>query len=388
MSNNKSEKNERRGSVFTVLFFISLVLFLIAAAGCMFLFAGKRRSDKAYSEQLDYLEQLQASVDQTTNENAELTQKNSELQAQLEMISVYANDAPTTPIPDTSADPDGSDDIVTEVEISEREPGEYVIDFDSLVFRPYEDGKYKEYCKAEDEYDKMVYQFGSMYSYPTDVVFAGDSLIARCAWNEIYPGMDVKNRGIGGDTVNGLIARLDQIEDTKPSKLFFLIGVNDILAGANPEVMRGRYNDLFDEIEDEFEDSDTEIYFLSLLPVGAGVIDHYGLSVDWFTETNASLKELCEDHDYTFINVFDALGNGSGTLSDEQSIDGIHLKGEQYEKIKEILDPYVLDDDDAESDSDDDSDDHDSDEGDDSDDDHDDSESDDGSDDGNSGGQD
>ena len=184
--------------------------------------------------------------------------------------------------------------------------------------------------------------------------------------------MDVKNRGIGGDTVYGFIARLGQIENTKPSKLFILIGVNDILAGANPDVMRGRYSDLMNALDDEFEDSDTEIYFLSLLPVGAGVIDHYGLSVDWFTETNASLKEMCEENGYTFINVFDTLGNGSGTLTDDQSIDGIHLKGEQYERIKEILDPYVLGDADAE-DGDDDADEPDDDDDSDDDDDADDS---------------
>ncbi|MCR5208881.1 MAG: hypothetical protein K6C99_01575 [Lachnospiraceae bacterium] len=353
MSNNNSEKNENKSSVFTVLFFIALVLFIVAAAGCTLLYTGRKRADKAYAQQL---EQLQASVDRTTSENVVLTQINSDLK---EQIGTLSGNAQAASDPADIQDPvdAGEGDVVTEV--SEREPGEYEIDFESLVFRPFEDGKYKDFCRAEDEYDKMVYQFGSMYSYPTDVVFAGDSLIARCAWNEIYPGMDVKNRGIGGDTVNGFIARLGQIENTEPSKLFILIGVNDILAGANPDVMRGRYSDLMNALDDEFEDSDTEIYFLSLLPVGAGVIDHYGLSVDWFTESNASLKELCEENGYTFINVFDTLGNGSGTLTDDQSIDGIHLKGEQYEKIKEILDPYVLDDDaDSEdSSSDDDSDD-------------------------------
>ena len=365
MSNKSVEKNEQKSGVFTVLFFIALILFIVAAAGCTLLFAGKKRSDKAYAEQLA---QLQASVDQTTSENVALVQKNSELVEQINTLSGNTTGA-QDPGSVTGQDPDGEGDVVTE--IREREPGEYEIDFESLIFRPYEDGKYKDYCRSEDEYDKMVYQFGSMYSYPTDVVFAGDSLIARCAWNEIYPGMDVKNRGIGGDTVNGFIARLGQIENTEPSKLFILIGVNDILAGANPDVMRGRYSDLMNALDDEFEDSDTEIYFLSLLPVGAGVIDHYGLSVDWFTETNASLKEMCEENGYTFINVFDTLGNGSGTLTDDQCIDGIHLKGEQYERIKEILDPYVLDDADSE-DGDDDADEPDDDDDDDDSDDDDD----------------
>lgn len=53
---------------------------------------------------------------------------------------------------------------------------------------------------GNETWAKVEYQYINQYSYPTDVVFAGDSLIYNGNWNEMFPGLDVKNRGISLQT--------------------------------------------------------------------------------------------------------------------------------------------------------------------------------------------
>ena len=41
-----------------------------------------------------------------------------------------------------------------------------------------------------------------------------------------YP--NIKNRGIGGDTTDGVLARLDEVIYFQPEAVFLLIGINDL----------------------------------------------------------------------------------------------------------------------------------------------------------------
>ena len=61
-----------------------------------------------------------------------------------------------------------------------------------------------------------------------DVVFAGDSHVAMGAWPEAYPSLRVHNRGISGDTVEGLRRRIDSLVIDSPAALFISIGSNDV----------------------------------------------------------------------------------------------------------------------------------------------------------------
>ena len=67
-------------------------------------------------------------------------------------------------------------------------------------------------------YDGREYYYMNIYSRPTDVVFVGDSLTERVKWNELFPHLQTKNRGISSDTTEGVLARLDSVVQTEPKK--------------------------------------------------------------------------------------------------------------------------------------------------------------------------
>ncbi len=74
------------------------------------------------------------------------------------------------------------------------------------------------------------------------VVLLGDSITQ--GWGDdlggAFPGMEVANRGISGDTTRGVLLRLeDDVLALDPAAVVLLIGTNDLEEGATPEVIAG-----------------------------------------------------------------------------------------------------------------------------------------------------
>ena len=67
------------------------------------------------------------------------------------------------------------------------------------------------------------------------IVFLGDSITeAGEDWNKYFNTQNIVNRGISGDTTEGVLARLSEICYYKPLAVFLLIGINDIFNTDSP----------------------------------------------------------------------------------------------------------------------------------------------------------
>ncbi|GAB3124016.1 GDSL-type esterase/lipase family protein [Glaciibacter psychrotolerans] len=60
------------------------------------------------------------------------------------------------------------------------------------------------------------------------IVFIGDGLVAGGRWEEWLPDYDVINLGVGGETTDGVLARLDNVVELQPSAVVLAIGTNDL----------------------------------------------------------------------------------------------------------------------------------------------------------------
>ena len=60
------------------------------------------------------------------------------------------------------------------------------------------------------------------------VIFLGNSITEMGDWKKATGDTTVINRGIGGDITYGILKRLKDITDRQPSKVFLLVGINDI----------------------------------------------------------------------------------------------------------------------------------------------------------------
>lgn len=162
------------------------------------------------------------------------------------------------------------------------------------------------------------------------VVFAGDSLTARCDLERYYPDYDCTNCGLDGDTVAGVAARLDEICLGSPDALVLLIGTNNIIGlSALPEPLCGDIAALLDDIASRLPS--TRLLVQSLYPTN----DSVGLPVSWtandrIAQTNELLEKLCGERGIVYIDVHPLLCGDEGGLRAEYTLDGVHLSDAGY----------------------------------------------------------
>jgi len=181
-------------------------------------------------------------------------------------------------------------------------------------------------------------QFDILSSKSANVVFLGDSITEGGLWNELFPGVNVVNRGIGGNTTGEVLSRIDQVFKLKPEKLFLMIGVNDLNRQLGPNVAKSNYIKIFDLIDKNIPG--TEIYIQSVLPVND---DWKRIDNTHIPTLNVELKNHAIQRGYTYIDLHSVFSDSNGRLLRNLSNDGIHLLGSGYELWRKKIVSYLSD---------------------------------------------
>lgn len=202
-------------------------------------------------------------------------------------------------------------------------------------------------CKAqENKYSTYYYQRVTLFEVlptdTTDIIFLGNSITDGAEWFELLDNRHCKNRGISGDTTSGVYDRLGVITKGQPSKVFLLIGINDLGRGATTDAVFDGIVRIVQRLQSE--SPRTEIYLLSILPVNDSTGLFTGHTARWseIVPLNTRLSEMAKERCITFIDLFPHLA-----LSDEEKLDlrysndGLHLMGAGYKKIAEVISPFI-----------------------------------------------
>lgn len=192
------------------------------------------------------------------------------------------------------------------------------------------EGYAKGYAKMLKEYEP--------HGETADIVFFGDSLTYRGDWQPLSKTLKIANRGIDGDRIDGLEARLDQVVALKPKTLFLLVGINDLGERAPKEVCAD-YARLLDRIQQALPE--TRIYVQSLLPVRTdmrSLPDNRQLE-----QVNRSIRQMAEDRGMEYIDLFfSMLDRPSWQLAYDYQLDGLHLSKEGYAVWQERIRPLII----------------------------------------------
>src|SRR5688572_5281158 len=154
-----------------------------------------------------------------------------------------------------------------------------------------------------------------------DVVFVGDSITAGTPYAEAFG--QYKNRGIGGDTTEGVLARLDEVLRERPGRVFLMVGTNDVAKESSTSHVIDSYRQILRRIK--AESPATTVFVQSVLPVNHAVLQTPVDRNPAIRELNAELKKLAEAEATMFIDLTGALGDGAGSLKKELTTDGLHL---------------------------------------------------------------
>lgn len=185
------------------------------------------------------------------------------------------------------------------------------------------------------KYSNYYYNKESFYSAHNngkpDLVFLGDSLTDIAEWQEMFPNLVVVNRGINGDTTIGVIDRLSSITSMPPTKIFIMLGVNDIMTGKTVEDTYNNYVDILKTLKSKGFD----IYVQSTL-----LADHFKADNSKIRELNTKLVNFCKENNITYIDLNRDLTINEKLRAD-LTIDGIHLNSKGYDiwksEINKIL---------------------------------------------------
>lgn len=186
-------------------------------------------------------------------------------------------------------------------------------------------------------YTQKVSHFSQLEIPNGSIVFLGDSITDMAEWAELVPNQSVVNRGISSDISFGVLARLDQIIDAKPQKVFLLIGINDLARSIPPEVIIKNIQAICEKLQ--ANSPNTAIYLQSILPTNPAYTQFKGHQnkEELILRTNLKLKELAQKNEVRFIDLHAAFVNNNGYLKDEFTHDGLHLSGDGYIHWVEIL---------------------------------------------------
>jgi lysophospholipase L1-like esterase len=181
-----------------------------------------------------------------------------------------------------------------------------------------------------DHYKQRVEQFSHEPVTTGHIIFLGNSITEMGDWKKATNDTTVINRGIGGDVTYGILKRLDDITVRKPSKLFILIGINDISKDIPDAVIADNYLKIVNTIH--AQSPDTKIYVQSILPLDPThdrFPQHYDKQ-EHVISVNKMIKANAGAGHYTFINIYPLFLNKEGHLDNQYTIEGLHLKPESY----------------------------------------------------------
>lgn len=194
--------------------------------------------------------------------------------------------------------------------------------------------------EPDDFYLRRVSHFARLSVGRGDIVMLGDSLINGCEWHELLENPLVKNRGINGDTVEGVRQRVEGVMQGCPDKVFLMVGINDVSHNIAAHDIACSIIALVDYLH-RLSPS-TKVYVHSLLPFNSTV---YYASLSGKEEVvlqiNRLLDEAAEEFGYTYINLRPHFSTPDGVLNAEYSNDGLHLSGSGYALWARLLQPYI-----------------------------------------------
>lgn len=173
------------------------------------------------------------------------------------------------------------------------------------------------------------------------IVFLGNSLTDGCEWGELFSRGDIVNRGISGDTADGIIDRLSCVTSGKPAKIFLMVGVNDISHDLPADTIAAKVANILDRISSETPD--TKVYLQSCLPINNSFGRYKAIfgKEDQVPLLNETLKSKAAERGITWIELYPLFTNSEGLLREDLTNDGLHLLAPGYLIWRDAINKYV-----------------------------------------------
>lgn len=176
-------------------------------------------------------------------------------------------------------------------------------------------------------------------------VLAGDSISLWFPANLLPHQRHWLNQGISGETSNGLLKRLDLLDNTEPEVVFVMIGINDLLRGYSDTAILNSQRDIVRYLQTAHPQA--QIVLQSILPHAAqaeatweGRDRFPDLPNSRIQKLNRELETIAQEQGAYFLDLYPVFANEQGDLSMDLSTDGLHLNPKGYQTWSIALQVY------------------------------------------------
>ena len=169
------------------------------------------------------------------------------------------------------------------------------------------------------------------------VIFLGNSITEDGNWKKLLKDSTVINRGISGDITFGILNRIDEVAKRQPSKLFLLIGINDIAKNIPDEIIMENIFSIVSKMRSV--SPKTKIFVQSILPTNNSFPDSpdHKNKDDHVATVNAQLQKYGDRLQYTYVDLYAKFSDSESRLDAKYTTDGLHLNAIGYAHWVDIL---------------------------------------------------
>lgn len=188
--------------------------------------------------------------------------------------------------------------------------------------------------------------FNHKEKFDSNYVFVGDSITWMYKLSDYYKKMPVVNSGGDGNTTDDIVKNIkSRIYDYNPSKVFILIGTNDIIYGKSDDHIISNIDKIIKVIKKNRPNC--EIYIESIYPINN--TDNEKIHHDMvknrtnsrINKINKKIKKICILNNVKYINIHDLLLDKDGNLKLEYTNEGLHINPNGYKIITREIKKYI-----------------------------------------------
>jgi lysophospholipase L1-like esterase len=173
---------------------------------------------------------------------------------------------------------------------------------------------------------------GTSTEHRPSTAFVGDSITAHGDWAVWFPDRLTHNFGVGGNTTDDVIARVDEVVAVQPDAVALLIGTNDLGTRKSVEHLVRNVEYLLVTLRRDLPG--TRMLVQSVMPRAR----EFAALVQ---DANRHLRQFSPTVNAQFLDLWPALAQQDGEIDPRFSDDRLHLSAAGYEAWLNELRPAL-----------------------------------------------
>jgi lysophospholipase L1-like esterase len=166
-------------------------------------------------------------------------------------------------------------------------------------------------------------------------ILLGDSLTLWFPAHLLSPDATWLNQGISGETITGLLERLDLLDRTRPTTIYIMLGVNDLLKGDRDSSILADYTEIIRSLKASHPQA--KIVVQSILPHASennmtweGRDRLLEIPNTRIQELNQGLQAIALEEGIHYLDLYSLVVDPNGDLQPSLTTDGLHLNTDGY----------------------------------------------------------